>query len=73
MKTIVITAEQMKVINEYLKGEIGMFTATEHQRNILTGLIDEARALMDELDAYDELDDDLIKWYWDKYNSQKEE
>lgn len=73
MKTIVITQEQMEVIQEYLDGEIGMFTATDHQMEVMSGVIDEATALLEELDAYDELDEnnDTIRWYLKKYNEQQ--
>ena len=57
MKTIVITAEQMEVIQEYLDGKIGMFTATDHQMEVMSGVIETATTLLDELDAYDELDE----------------
>lgn len=73
MKTIVITQEQMEVIQEYLDGKIGMFTATDHQMEVMSGVIDEATALLEELDAYDELDEDndTIRWYITKYNEQQ--
>lgn len=74
MKTIVITAEQMEVIQEYLDGKIGMFTATDHQMEIMSGVIEAATTLLDELDAYDELDEnnDTIRWYLKKYNEQQD-
>lgn len=73
MKTIVITQEQMEVIQEYLDGEIGMFTATDHQMEVMSGVIEEATALLEELDAYDELDEnnDTIRWYITKHNEQQ--
>lgn len=46
-------------------------TATERQKVVLMGVIDKADLLMEELDAYDELDGDLIQWYYDKYKAQK--
>jgi hypothetical protein len=30
-----------------------------------------AESLINELDAFDELDGDLIQWYWDKYQEQE--
>lgn len=74
MKTIVITQEQMEVIQEYLDGKIGMFTATDHQMEVMSGIIKSATALLEELDAYDELDEDndTIRWYLKKYNEQQE-
>lgn len=74
MKTIVITQEQMEVINEYLDGKIGMFTATDHQMEVMSEVIEAATSLLEELDAYDELDEnnDTIKWYLKKYTEQTE-
>ena len=74
MKTIVITQEQMEVINEYLDGKIGMFTATDHQMEVMSEVIEAATSLLEELDAYDELDEnnDTIKWYLKKYTEQAE-
>jgi hypothetical protein len=34
------------------------------------GVVDRAEALMEELNAYDELDDNLVRWYYDKYKQQ---
>ena len=74
MGKIEITQEQMEVINEYLEGKIGMFTATEHQMKVMSEVIKSATAMLEELNAYDELDDDsdTIKWYLAKYEAQKE-
>lgn len=74
MGKIVITQEQMEVIQEYLDGKIGMFTATDHQMEVMSGIIKSATALLEELDAYDELDEDndTIRWYLKKYNEQQE-
>lgn len=74
MEKIVITQEQMEVIQEYLDGKIGMFAATDHQMEVMSGIIKSATALLEELDAYDELDEDndTIRWYLKKYNEQQE-
>ena len=72
MSKIVITPDQMEVIQEYLDGKIGMFNATPHQMEVMTAIIDRAKDLLDELDAYDELGEnwDLIRWYMTKYQGQ---
>lgn len=67
---IILTQEEIQVIDQYFKGEIGSFTATEEQQKHMMAVIDKAEALMKELDAYDELEDDLIQWFWDKYQAQ---
>ena len=73
MKKIELTAEEIQVINQQLNGEIEVWSATDEQQRILTGVIDKADASMEELDAYEELSDhneDLIQWYFDKYKEQ---
>ena len=70
MKKIELTADEIKVIEQQLNGEIEVWSATDEQQEILTKVTNDAEALMDELDAYDELDGDLIQWYYDKYKAQ---
>lgn len=70
MKKIELTADEIKVIEQQLNGEIEVWSATDEQKRLLTKVTDDAEALMDEFDAYDELDGDLIKWYYDKYKAQ---
>ena len=70
MKKIELTADEIKVIEQQLNGEIEVWSATDAQKEILTKVTNDAEALMDELDAYDELDGDLIQWYYDKYKAQ---
>ena len=70
MKKIELTSDEIKVIEQQLNGEIEVWSATDEQQEILTKVTNDAEALMDELDAYDELDGDLIQWYYDKYKAQ---
>ena len=73
MSKIELTAEQIQVIEQQLKGEIEVWNATDEQQKILTGVINDAETLMDELDAYDDLDkhnNNLVQWYYDKYKAQ---
>lgn len=72
MERIELTQKEIEVIGLQLARKIDISTATEEQKVLLMGVIDRAEALMDELDAYDELDDDLIRWYYDKYKQQGE-
>lgn len=70
MEKIELTKEEIEVIELQLAKKIDIDRATERQKVVLMGVIDKADALMEELDAYDELDDDLVKWYYDKYKAQ---
>ena len=71
MKKIELTEKEIEVIHQQLNGEIEVHSATEEQQRLLMGVIDKADALMEELDAYDELNGDLILWFWKKYQAQE--
>lgn len=74
MKKIELTEKEIEVIRQQLNGEIEVHSATEEQQQLLMGVIDKANDLMDEEDAYDELEaqgNDLIDWYWKKYQEQE--
>lgn len=71
MNKITLSADEIQVIKQQLKGEIEVWSATDEQQQLLTGVIKKAEALMDELDAYDELNGNLVEWYWEKYQAQE--
>ena len=74
IKTFPLTEKEIEVIHQQLNGEIEVYSATEEQQKLLMGVIDKANKLLDEEDAYDELEaqgNDLIDWYWKKYQAQE--
>lgn len=74
MKKIELTKKEIEVIRQQLNGEIEVHSATEEQQQLLMGVIDKANDLLDEEDAYDELEaqgNDLIDWYWKKFQAQE--
>ncbi len=71
MKKIELSADEIKVIKQQLNGEIEVWNATDEQQKHLTSVIDKAEALLDELNAYDELEGDMILWLWNKYKDQE--
>lgn len=72
MEKIVLTEKEIEIIDLFLAEKVDIETvATDEQKELLMGVTDRAEALMEELDAYDELDDNLIKWYYDKYKAQE--
>lgn len=73
MKKINLTEDEIQVIKEQLNGEFGAFTATPKQMELIMSVTAKAEALINELDAYDELEDDLIEWFWNKYKEQDEQ
>jgi len=70
MAKIELTQDEIAVIEKQLNGELNTFFMEENEREIIDGVIDKAEALMAELNAYDELEDNLVKWYYDKYKAQ---
>ena len=70
-KKIILTDEEKAVIEKQLKGELNAFFMEDREREIIDKVIDDANALMTELDAFDEMGDDLVKGYYDKYKAQE--
>lgn len=71
MAKIDLSADEIQVIQQQLNEEFGAFTATPRQQELIMGVTDKAIALADELDAYDEVGENLIQWYYDKYQEQE--
>lgn len=70
MGKIELTTEEIRVIEKQLNGEIEVWSATDEEQEALMRVIDKADALMDDLNAYNELGGDLIKWFYNKYKFQ---
>lgn len=70
MNKIELTAAEIQVIEKQINGEIEIFTATDEEKEILTNVTNKAEELLEELDAYDELDGDMISWFYGKYKAQ---
>ena len=66
MNTAELTKEELIVVEAHLRGEFEMWNATDEQRETLTRVIERAKALLEELEAYDEMGDSLIEWYYNK-------
>ena len=62
------------MIHQQLNVEFDVHSGTDDQLRWLMGVIDKANDLLDEEDAYEELEaqgNDLIDWYWKKYQAQE--
>lgn len=71
MSEIVFSADEIRVIQQQLNGEIEVWSATDEQQKHLTSVIEKAEARLDEYpDDYD-FGDDLIKWIWSEYQAQQ--
>lgn len=69
MTKIELTADEIKVIQQQLDGEIEVWNATDEQQKHLTSVIHKAEALDEEL-GYEEYTD-MIAWFWGKYQEQE--
>lgn len=67
---IILTDEEKTVIEKHLKDELNPFFLEDREREVIDKVISDAETLMEELDAYDELDDSLVAWYYKKYKEQ---
>lgn len=71
MEKIELTKGEIEIVELFLAEKIDIETvATDEQKELLMGVVDRAEALMEELNAYDELDDNLVGWYYNKYKQQ---
>lgn len=68
---IKLTQEEIAVIEKYLKGEIQPFYAKGNERTCLSSVIHKAEQFAEENNAWDEIDDDTIDWFYNKYKNQK--
>lgn len=71
MTKIELTDLQRLLIQKQLKGEYSPFFASEEEQKAYNEVIDKAEDLMHELNAYDELGDSLIEWFYNKYKAQE--
>ena len=71
MKKIELSEQEKEVIRQQLNGEFDGWTATEEQQKLMTQVIHKAEDLLEELDEYDTMGDDLIQWFWNKYQAQE--
>lgn len=72
MKTIELTDKQVELLKRCANENYSFPTAPEDERILLMDVINKARALCEELDAYNESGENLLKWFYDKYLEQNE-
>lgn len=71
MSKIVLNEKQIDALKKHLNGEHDPFFSPEEEQQVLGEVIDMAEALMFELDAVEESGDDLMAWFWGKYQEQE--
>ncbi len=69
-KTIVLTEKQEAVLKDQANGEFSPFFSSEEDQKALAEVIEMAENLCEELNAYEEIEGDLINWFYTKYQSQ---
>lgn len=67
---IELTEREIDVIKMQLDGKLELFTGQDDEMDIICDIVRRAESLMHELEAYEESGDDLVAWYWDKYQEQ---
>lgn len=71
MNKIELTEIEIAVIKKQLNEEYSPFFSEEEEQLAYNSMIDKAEALLDELDAYESMGDDLVAWFWNKYQEQE--
>lgn len=72
MDKIALNDKQKDVIQKYKDGTYSPFFSGEDEQAAMNEVIDMANDLMDELEAYDDAGEDLIAWFWGKYQEQEQ-
>lgn len=68
---IILTDKEKELIEKQLNGQFSPFDATNEERQTLSNVIQSAEILCKELDAYDDIGDGLLQWYYNKYKAQQ--
>ena len=71
MGKIELTDGEIKVIEMQVNGKFDPFDATDEEQLAMNSVMDKANALMDELEAWEESGDDVVKWFYDKFKEQQ--
>ena len=70
MDKIILSDREKQILEAQLKGGVGFEPETDEEKEVLSKLIDQADALIRELDDWDNLNGDLLAWYYNKYKEQ---
>lgn len=63
--------QQKALIQKQLNGEYSPFFASEDEQVAMNEVLTQAETLVDELDAYEEINGNLLEWFWNKYQAQE--
>lgn len=71
-KKIELSELELAMLKRNLNGEFFPPEQTDEENKAFARVIDKADKLMEELDAYDELGNSLMEWFYNKYKAQEE-
>ncbi len=75
MTKIELTPQEIEMIETYLKydamPDVSFEPTTNEEKALTMSVLRKANALMRELDAYDELGESLLEWFYNKYKEQQ--
>lgn len=66
-----MNAKEIDVLKRQIRGEIDGWMAPPEELEIIAKAVKNAEALLAELDAYDEVGQSLMAWYYRKYREQQ--
>jgi len=70
MKKIELTSEEIEIIERDLRDEIPAFGATPREVEVISKFLKDAKDACEEEDAYDQIDESLEEWYFNKFKAQ---
>ena len=70
-KKIILSDEEIAIIEKQLNGQFSPLESTNKEWQTFNSIIQSAETLCNELDAYDDVGDSLLQWYYDKYKAQE--
>ena len=73
MKRIELTGLELQMLKLNVAREFYPLVATIEEMKAMNSVIKKAEDLMEELDAYDELDESLMEWFLERYNKQTQD
>ena len=73
MNRIVLNENHKAVVHKYINGTYSPFFSSPEEQEAMNQVLDMANELEEELDAYDESGEDLVLWFWDRYQKQTDQ
>lgn len=62
-----LNTDHLRLLNKYENHELEHFTASDEEQRIFGEVIDMAEELCEKMDAYENIGDDLVLWFYNEY------